>query len=112
MFNDKELSRLRALANSVVSLANTKGEAFCQIAARRNTDHVHMTLSYRPGTVLPSDSLSYLGDLADAIRSELRLEQTPWGTPLYRTSESEFETGARPEFRFSITKSGAGDEES
>ena len=107
MFNDKELSRLRGLAHSVVAQANAKGGAQCQVAARRNPDHINMTLSYRPGVPMPSDALSCLGDLADAIRSELRLEQTAWGTPLYRTSESTFEAGLRPEFMFSICKSDA-----
>lgn len=111
MFNDKEFSRLRALAYSVVASANARDECQCQVSAKRYPEQIEMTISYRPGTVPPSDALGYLGDLADAVRSELRLEQTPWGTPLYRTSESSFETGARPEFQFSIAKTGAGDED-
>jgi hypothetical protein len=111
MFNDKEFSRLRALAHSVVASANARDESQCQISAKRYPEQIEMTVSYRPGTAPPSDALGYLGDLVDAIRSELRLEQTAWGTPLYKTSESTFEIGLRPEFQFAISKTGAGDED-
>jgi hypothetical protein len=43
-----------------------------------------------------------LGDVADAIRNELRLERTAAGYPIYTTSESTFDSGAEPEFAFDV----------
>jgi len=110
MFNDKELSRLRALAHSVIALSNSKGDAQTVVTLKRGKDVVHVTVAYRPGVPKPSDAMGYLGDLADNIRSELRLEQTSWGSALYKTSESNFEMGLHPQFSFTISKSGAANE--
>ena len=110
MINDKELSRLRALAHTVVASANSKNPCQCQVTLKRLEGRAALMVNFRPGTVRPSDALSYLGDLADAIRSELRLEQTTWGKSLYRTTESEFSTEPSSQFLFYIHKNELGAE--
>jgi hypothetical protein len=110
MINDKELSRLRAISHAVVASANGKNPCQCQVTLKRQVGQVELTVNFRPGSVRPSDALSYLGDLADAIRSELRLEQTTWGKTLYRTTESEFSTEPSSQFNFIIRKNELGAE--
>ncbi|MGI8908523.1 MAG: hypothetical protein ACR2IE_18770 [Candidatus Sumerlaeaceae bacterium] len=99
-FEDTELARLRAIGNSVIAASNRKTKWQCTVAVRRTPDGAHVVVGYRAGLPKPSDPLTYLGDLADTIRNELRLEQSAAGNPIYRTSESSFDSGAEPQFSF------------
>lgn len=102
-FDDRELARLRAIANSVIAESNRKNKSQCVVQVRRTTEGANLIIAFRPGTVKPNDALGYLGDLADAIRNELRLELTAAANPIYRTSESSFESGAEPHFSFDVS---------
>lgn len=72
------------------------------VEARRTVEGAQITVSLRPGTVKPSDTLLELADVADAIRSDLRLERTKLNQPVYTTSESTFDTVGSPSFSFDV----------
>lgn len=100
--NDKELSHLRMMANGVVAASNQRNRWAAAVEVRRLEKGAHFKVTMRPGTDRPSDSMLELGDLADAIRSELRLERTRLGASVYGTSESTFETEGDPHFAFDV----------
>lgn len=102
-FDDTDLSRVRGIANVIVAQANRSSKCQTNLTAKRTLDGASITLRYRSGTPMPIDPLTYLGDLADNIRNELRLERDPAGAPAFRTGESTFKSGDDPEFSFSIT---------
>lgn len=101
-FDDRQLSRLRAIANAVVAGANRREKAQCQVSVRRTVSGADVNLNYRPGVAKPRDALGYLGDLTDSIRSELRLEKNSIGDPIYTTTESTFTSGDDPSFQFQV----------
>lgn len=100
--NDKVLSHIRMLSNGVVRQSNQKREWAVQVEARRTIEGTKITVALRPGTVKPADTLLELADVADAIRSDLSLERTKLNQPVYRTSESTFETEGNPSFSFEV----------
>lgn len=100
--NDKELSRIRMLANNVIARSNTENPYACAVGVRRDGEGARVTISYRSGKDLPDDYLSVLGDLADTIRTDLRLEKTRIGNSIYGTGESTFESGANAYFTFEV----------
>lgn len=100
--NDKVLSHIRMLANSVARQSNQKHEWAVVVEARRTVEGAQITVALRAGTVKPSDTLLELADVADAIRSDLRLERTKLNQPVYSTSESTFDTKGNPSFSFDV----------
>jgi len=103
-FDDRELSRLRSISNSVVARANSESRTQALVQVRRTPQGADITLNYRSGTEMPGDPLSYLGDLIDGIRNELRLEKNRIGDPLYETTESTFDSGDEPRFQFQVRR--------
>lgn len=101
-FNDKVLSQIRMMANGIVSASNSKNTWGAAVDVRRVEKGASIRLTLRSGTEPPSDPLMELGDLADAIRNELRLERGKLGQQLYGTSESTFETEGGAAFNFEV----------
>ncbi len=90
------------LANGVARQSNQKCEWAVVVEARRTEDGARITIALRPGTVKPADTLLELADVADAIRADLSLERTKLNQPIYRTSESTFDTSGNPYFAFEV----------
>ncbi len=103
-FDDRELSRVRSIANTVVADSNRTNKTQAQVQVRRTVAGAEINLHYRSGTKLPGDALGFLGDLLDGIRNELRLEKNSINDPLYETTESVFETGDEPKFQFQVKR--------
>jgi hypothetical protein len=101
-FDDRELARLRAIANSVIATSNRKSKWQTTVQVRRTPNGANLVIGYRSGAPKPTDPLSFLGDLADAVRNELRLEKTAADNPIYTTAESTFDSGADPTFSFDV----------
>lgn len=97
--NDKELSHIRMIANGVIAASNRKNKWASAVEVRRQETGASITVTLRPGGEKPRDPMLALGDLADAIRNEYRLERTSLGAPVYGTSESDFESD-NPRFSF------------
>lgn len=100
--NDKVLSHVRMLANAITAESNTKNPFAMAVEVRRIEVGARITVYMRPGGDVPSDPMTELGDLADAIRNEFRLERTKLGQPVYATSESTFTTEGDPRFQFEV----------
>lgn len=100
--SDKVLSQIRMMANGIVSASNTRNTWAATAEVRRTEAGASIRLTLRPGAEPPSEPLLELGDLADAIRNELRLERNKLGQQIYGTSESTFETEAGPAFTFDV----------
>ena len=100
--NDKELSHLRMMANGIVAESNRKNPWAAAVEARRTELGARLTLTLRPGGEKPSEPMLELGDLADAVRNELRLERDRLGAAIWGTSESTFETEGHPYFTFEV----------
>ncbi len=100
--NDKVLSHIRMLSNSVVRQSNQKHSWAVMAEVRRTVEGAQIMVSLRPGTVKPADTLLELADVADLIRSDLRLERTKLNQPVYSTSESTFDTVGSPSFTFDV----------
>lgn len=90
------------LANGVVAESNSRNAWAAAVEVRRTEEGAGLRLTMRPGTTPASDPLLELGDLADAIRSELRLVRGKLGQQIYGTSESTFETETGPAFSFDV----------
>jgi len=90
------------LANGVVASSNERNSWAAAVEVRRNEKGAHIQVRLRPGTEAPSDPLLELADLADAIRSELRLERDKIGAAIYGTSESTFESEGDLRFEFDV----------
>jgi hypothetical protein len=101
-FDDKTLSKIRMLANGIVSATNAKNSWGVNAEVRRSERGAIIRLSLRSGSTPPSDPLMELGDLADTVRNELRLERDKLGQQIYGTSESTFETEGTPSFSFDV----------
>jgi hypothetical protein len=99
--NEKQLSRIRAIAHGVVSSANQRTPWGFAVEVKRADPGAHLRITLRGGS-RPSDPLMELGDLADDIRNEMRLAKTSLGYPVYGTSESVFESGNDPVFEFDV----------
>lgn len=98
--NDKELSHIRMLANGVVARSNASHKWAAAVEVRRLEKGASISLAMRPGTEKPREPMLELGDLADEIRNELRLERTSLGAAVYGTSETTFESDGNPVFHF------------
>lgn len=100
--NDKELSRIRMLTNNIIVRNNTETPYAASAEIKRDGEGARITLVLRPGKNKPSDPMVILGDLADAIRTDLRLETNHLGDSRYGTGESQFETTPTPSFNFQV----------
>lgn len=100
--DDKVLSHIRRMANGVVASFNEKNVWGVAVETRRRETDVEICVTLRPGTTAPAEPLLELGDIADAIRNELRLERNKIGQQVFGTSESTFETEGRPNFTFHV----------
>ncbi len=91
------------LLNQAVMRANRELDegALAGTLRRMDRDTACIELNYR-GPQADERSL-WLADVADGIRSEIRLEQSDKKEALYRTSESRFEIQPALKFEFDIT---------
>ena len=101
-FNDKTLSQIRMMANGILASANAKNPWGMNAEVRRTERGASIRLTLRSGSTPPRDPLMELGDMADNIRNELRLERDKLGQQIYGTSESTFETEGAPSFSFEV----------
>lgn len=90
------------LTNGIVAQSNSRNPWGVAAEVRRTEAGASIRLTLRPGGEPPSDPLLELGDLADLVRNELRLERDKLGKPVYGTSESTFETEGIPAFKFDV----------
>lgn len=100
--NDKELSKLRMMSNGIIAQSNERNSWATAVEVRRTVKGASVTVAARPGGQRPSDIMLELGDLADAIRNELRLERNKLAASVYGTSESTFESEGHPKFQFEV----------
>lgn len=100
--NDKVLSQIRMMANGEVSKFNSQSDWAVNVDVKRIEPGARIRVSVRPGANVPDDPLLQLGDIADSIRGELRLERNRLGQQIYGTSESTFDTEGPPSFTFDV----------
>src|SRR5687768_8454801 len=100
MLTTHEFSRLRNIANAIVAQENKQSPTRYNVAVRPGKDAARVVVSLQSGTPRPDDPLTSLGSLCDQIVSELRLERTEDGKPIYATEESQFTSGDNPTFYF------------
>lgn len=111
--SDRQLGRLRLLLNQAILIANREINEGAVTGSLQRIDKgsARISLDYR-GTEAAERSL-WLADVADAIRNEIRLEQSQLKESLYSTSESRFQIDPTLHFEFdiSLTSSGIADSE-
>lgn len=90
------------MANGIVASFNEKNDWAVSTEVRRTEQGASIKVAARPGANTPDHPLLELGDIADAIRNELRLERDKLGQQIYGTSESTFETEGPPSFLFDV----------
>lgn len=100
--NDKELSQIRMMAHGVIARFNEGHDWAAAVEVRRKGEGAGITVKARPGGEKSGDVMLELGNLADAVRMELRLERNRLGAAIYGTSESTFDMDGAQEFLFDV----------
>lgn len=103
MFDDRQLSRIRAITHAVVADANRRQPVRTLSTVRRTGRGAQIQISLQGGgNHLGSDPLNYLGSVCDQIVGELRLERDGAGRPTFGTEEPTFAAGDAPVFSLEV----------